>query len=562
MEFGRRSWYWPALLVLLAVGMVLRVGNWPHRYETRDVDEAGYLDSSLCLVEGVTPGYKAAPGGVQIWEGWMYGMAGVVKNIVRPHAEGVGTDMRLRPFVGMNQALFDNYRDLSGMHGFILGCNLLMSLGAVYAAYRYGAYRAGLGGGIVAGGLAAWLPLFVEYASMSRPYSQAWCLGIMALCAAGTAVRGRAGWTAVLLGLAIGTRVEMLALVPLVLWEFWERPEREAGWKVVGKLALWTAGMMVVTAPWLLTNLPGNLRAIATIQFSTPVGGATPWRTTVRDFAIGQGLALVAVAFLAGMLPMGNRMQTLRARVGLVIALGLIVTVVKSTGFGLHHKGYVMVALIPAGVLAMRALSERSKQVALAIAVVVVLCPLVQAEREISERRSRYDVGNAGLDWIVANVPAGTRLYVERALKNPLPTAESARVLWGEVTDDAAWRKKFESGLTRFGMDAADLPGAMSEENLVQERGNMRRWFICGTRASYPERRFDVRIVHGSPVFGVQDVVEAFAKEGGVVLWRAASNGKPPAGLGKAFKEWVNAEGIGDYVYVSPAVEQEMKKGL
>ncbi len=81
----------------------------------------------------------------------------------------------------------------------------------------------------------------------------------------------------------------MLALAPLILWEFWQRTESQPLYAVIGKLILWAFAAAVITAPWLLSNIPGNLRAIGTVQFSTPMGGATPWRVTMRDFLIGQG---------------------------------------------------------------------------------------------------------------------------------------------------------------------------------------------------------------------------------------------------------------------------------
>ncbi len=114
--------------------------------KSRNVDEPGYLDCSLCLIEGIVPGYKAAPGGAQLWEGWFYAAVQSAKNLLHPHAEAVGKDLRLRPFIALNQALFDDYRDISSMRYFILALNLIFGAAAIWAASRFGFSGGGVAG--------------------------------------------------------------------------------------------------------------------------------------------------------------------------------------------------------------------------------------------------------------------------------------------------------------------------------------------------------------------------------------------------------------------------------
>ena len=164
---------------------------------------------------------------------------------------------------------------------------------------------------------------------------------------------------------------------------------------------------------------------------------------------------------------------------------------------------------------------------------------------------------NGAVEWVNLHVPPGTILYTEYSMHDPLPTPASAAKLWEEVTDDSAWRKKFESGMQRFHLDLSQMPRALSEENLVQERGNRRGQFILGGRTDLPEPRFDVRIYNGSPLFGVQDVASAFAQTGGVVIW----TGNPaPASFGQPVASWINRAGGGTFIYCSADVQSRLHR--
>src|SRR5665213_3388298 len=92
------------LAAVIVVAMVLRIWDWPGRYEVRNVDEAGYLYGSLALVEGITPGYKPSPAGPQIWLGWAIAEIDTVRHFVHPPLSQPKVAVAVRPFLAMDHA--------------------------------------------------------------------------------------------------------------------------------------------------------------------------------------------------------------------------------------------------------------------------------------------------------------------------------------------------------------------------------------------------------------------------------------------------------------------------
>lgn len=120
------------------------------------------------------------------------------------------------------------------------------------------------------GGLFAGAPLFLTFSEMSRPYSMAWSFSIAALFFASSNAGVSRRWiaTAIFLGLSIGSRIEMLCLVPMVGWIFWDR-RGATPWKLaLAKLILLSLGVAVWVSPWLMIHVLGNLRTIATVRFA------------------------------------------------------------------------------------------------------------------------------------------------------------------------------------------------------------------------------------------------------------------------------------------------------
>jgi hypothetical protein len=537
-----------AFLAVMFAAVIVRAVTFPKRYELRDADEIGYISSSLAVVEGLAPGYQPSPAGPLVWLGWGWAELKIVRELFDPNVARL--PLQLRPFFAINLALFDLYHDMSGMRYLIIGANFLLQAAAVAAGFDYGRRRGGWAGAVAVGGMVALARLMVEFTAMSRPYSMAWSFGILAVDAsAALSGRRRCIASAVLCGLAIGSRIEMLCMIPWFLWEFWDRREAGALLKVWGKFVVLSLATAYFAAPWLMTGLAGNLRAIATIQLFTPLARTVTKAAILYDFIWTQGFGAAAVLLLVG-IPLWVA-ESDRFRRGTLAAFVLLLasTVLKTTGFGLHQKGPAVLGVILASGMAMGAIHTRWPKFTPAILAMLMALPLL---RTILWARNDLTPPSApAADWIEAHVPSGSVVYDTGLIKAPLPTPEAADTIWHDVTAPDAWQRKFASGLSRFGLSSGAMPRAMSEENMIQERGNVRRWFILGSAGAPGEPRYDFRPTFSSPVFGVQNVTAEFAKTGGILLWRPWLVGPPPSKLGNPLVSLPGADGIGALVFCS-----------
>lgn len=512
------------------------------------MDETGYCHGCLQLIEGITPGNKAAPGGPLYWAGWVYLAGESAWDFVYPLPQQRQESLQVKPFSTLDRVLFDNYRDLSALHRGLVVLNLLISILGAAAAVGLGFRFAGAIGGLVLGSLFAVVPIFLGLSEMTRPYSMAWSFGIIALYFASSSAR-RWMLTALFLGLSIASRIEMLCLIPLVWWVFWVC-RGSGGWKrSLIMLTLLSLCVATWTAPWLMTHLIGNLRTIATVRFA---GGATqPWHAALLELVFRQGLGVVVALALVGcfLQPPGARV-----RVGILAAYTLLLTISMLRGFadGIHQHGAVLIAwmlLLVVTVEPMRTRWPRGVAIGLAIALAF---PLVQTVLQIRWDRLLHD-RDESVAWVQQHVPSGTTVYlIDYGQRSLLPTPQAATALWTEVTDDQAWRKKVQSGLSRFNLSAQNLPRALSEENLIQERSNRRKWFILGGRTDLPIPRYNVRLVAGSPVFGIHDLSAAMKDQSGVLIWRDGYHIEPPDFLGPPLRVWGGSGGPEVRAYCTP----------
>jgi len=211
---------WWVLIALLSLAATLRVWTFPAANEARDIDEGGYVLSSLLVLEGLPPAFKAAPGGVQIWLGVAHTAFRAAEHLVYPTASEASAPKMLRPVLALDRALFEAYRDGTGLRRFELACIHVVSLAGVAAGYQLGR-KGGRLGSVLVGGMIAALPVFVSFSNMARPYSMAWYFAILAMNSASRrAPAGRFVAAAVWMGLSMSCRVEMCALLPLVAVEF------------------------------------------------------------------------------------------------------------------------------------------------------------------------------------------------------------------------------------------------------------------------------------------------------------------------------------------------------
>src|SRR5262249_44144854 len=146
--------------------------------------ETNYMNSGLVLFEGLTPGMRVAPAAPECWLTWLYAAGRTSMAVVRPHGALATVSWQARPFLAIDQVLFDIYQDMSGLRQFLLVGQGVVALGGVFAAFRLGVHSGGVAGGILMGGVVALLPLYIDFVAMSRPYSDAWAYAWMTLCSA------------------------------------------------------------------------------------------------------------------------------------------------------------------------------------------------------------------------------------------------------------------------------------------------------------------------------------------------------------------------------------------
>jgi len=534
-----------ALVVLLLAALALRAADFPARYEYRNCDERPYCQSGLAMWEGITPTYKYSPAGPQIWISWLYAAFYSAKDFALPGAEERAAPFVLRPFVAVNHALFDIYHDWSRLRQIQAAANVALALAAVAAGFALGRRRGGLPAALIVAGMTAAMPLMVDLGVQARPYMMGWALGLIALY---YSAEERTTAAAIVMGLAVGTRIDMLVLLPLAWADLWPAPRF---FRRAARYTALAAMTSLLIAPWLLTNLLGNLRTIATVRVAEPNGTASTPLETLREICIHQGLGVTillaaAALFLA---PPGRSKPRWAAAIYVLL---LAVSMFKATHFGLSHQGGPIVALIAFSAVGASAVWARWRGLAWALAALALGPPLISSVRDIAATRRAYTPSYA-TQWIERHVPPGTLVYLAPSLHDPLPTRAASDALWAQVVEHDSWELKVRSAMERFHASAGDLPRALSEENMIIERGNRRQWFILGGRQELPEPRYDIRVFDDSVVFGVQDVSADFHRTGGVVVCDDAV-GTMPADLGQPAVQWVNSDGNGVRVYCSPDV--------
>jgi hypothetical protein len=546
------------LFLLLVISVGILIVNFPARYDLRNGDEGFYVQSGLALWEGITPTAKYAPAGPQTWISWLYAAGSTARDYLRPRPEERTAPGVIKPFVAANQALFDLYRDWSTLRWIEVVANDLVYLAAVAAAFGLGYKRGGsapLAGAILVGGMTAALPLFVKLSGEARPYIMAWGFGIIALYFA-VGPRRRLTASAIALGFAIGSRVDMLLLFPLV---YVDVLRAEGNWRAGVRGAVHYTLIVAMTtlliAPWLLTNLVGNLRSIATIGLARPKGGWVSLTSTVWDIVGRHGLGVCVVLAAAALVYPTEKGSKLAA----VYVLLLACSALKATAWGLQHQGGPVVALVTFSGVGLAAIHGRWPRVVWYFVLLSLLVPAVRTVRDIHERRREY-VRNYAVAWIERHVPAGTIVYTSTAMLNPLPTPQSADAIWDEVNHTGAWTLKVTEALKRFHGESNDLPRAFSEEDMIMEKGIRRVWYILGGRTDLPDPRYDIRTFSDSPIYSmnVSEVSAAFKATGGVIICYDA-NGVMPTDLGTPSIEWVNGEGRGCRIYCSPDMSSRLK---
>jgi hypothetical protein len=552
-------WAFPILLVALAA--VLRIWNLPDFKEMRDGDELFYVPNGLLAWEGLAPGTRTVPAGPQTWIGWFYAGGRSGWELLRQLHEGPKMPLVLRPFMAVEQALFKTYEDLSGLRQLLLWVSLIIALAAVYGGYRLGARYGGLAGGLLIGGWVAVLPLYIEFSGIAKSCSDAWMLAILAVSCAATMTGTKQRWLpGVLLGLAVGSRIDMVLVAPLMLWALWDNDgARETPKRMLAALGL-TLACALLSSPCAVEGFMGMLRYVGMSRVTGYWNIASPRLATLKDLVWEQGLGGILLAAIVGvfLLPSDARLK------GSVLA-GFAALMAATMFMGgrymyMRYHGGPLIAFLVCTAVTAGAVWRRWPRAGTVLAALLLALPLVQAVRAVHSVHSSY-VAEASTEWIDEHVPAGTTVYVDGVFvsRAVLPTEAAADAIWRIMADNEPWRLKLQDGFRRFSLPEGRLPRAMSEDNLVVDRSLLRRWFMLGGgRSNRP--RYNVRLLPLSPTLTFLDkgsLVEEFKRTGGVLVRR------PPAvvedGLGEPLMEWVNRKGEGTRVFVSPDVREKLK---
>jgi hypothetical protein len=536
-------------LALVFLAVIVRLLYWPAPHELRDGDELAYAWGSLQLLEGNLPGIHYAPAGPQTWVGCLFEGAISLRNYAFPDSTERTAPAQLRPFIAINHTLFDAYRDTAALRQVWIVVSFLCAVGGVVAGSRFGMIKAGTSGALFLGGTTALLPLFVDFSVQARPYIVAWSLGIIALYFAIASPHPKAlVISAIAMGLAIGSRIDMFLLLPVVWSETWRnRHDLRDWWNKIFQYHLLLSLTFIVIAPWYLMTLAACLRAIGTVRGATGLVVATPlavfWQVIWE-----QGMLLQVGLFVLAILIWVIQRPRRWFLAAYMVLIGL--SIFKGAAFGLRYQGAPLVLTLLAGVYALEWLRRYSTVMPLVLSLVALVLPGIQVGRLLAEHW-RDRISDDATQWVEAHVPSGSIVYVRPYITNLLPTSEAADAAWAEVTNNSAYKRKFMTGLQRFGLSAEEIPRALSEVNLALERANRRFLFILGGRQWIARPRFDTRVFESGPVFGVGDLPAAFRQTGGVVILRGPAEDPIVRTLGPPTVEWVKQSGDGTRIYCS-----------
>lgn len=567
-----RNAAWRSLVGLLILATILRIMILPSRAEETDGDEFYYLQGGALVLEGLPSGMHYTFAGPEIWFAWAYTGGLAARYLVWPTQEERAVPLEIRPYVAVNHATFDVYHDISLLKISYIVFAGIVGLFGVAAAFGYGRRRGGLTGGVLLGIMAASLPVLVEHAGLAKPYSLGWSCVLIAAYFAATAETKpvRRTTSAIFLGLAVASRVELLGLLPvIVLLEIW--PNRASLWRFAVEIlryGLTTAVCVIVAAPWSVTNLLGNLRAIATIRVAktTLINPTITGTLTDLMWSNALGIAILIFFFAIG-LAIWKRKDAGLARwpwLAALLALLLLSSCFRPTGYGLRHQGPAFMSLLlllPASIGLIAKYHQRAAWVLVTLS--LALCSF-RAVIAIRDRHAMW-IPDQATQWVETHVPPGTTVYLSPSIHDPLPTPESANAIWDELSSRQAAFRKFEAGIKRLQIAGATsdiMPPALSEQTVTTERSSARRFYVLGSRSAFIGPRFNIIRYRASAVFGVQDPVSEFKRTGGVLIWRSDQPDETSApGLDQepAIK-WTNPAGRGTYVYVSPDIAGQLKK--
>jgi hypothetical protein len=540
---------WP-LLLLLGLALSLRLWNFPKPGECRDPDEGGYVQSGLGLAEGMTPTFKASPSGPQTWIGWTWVMGRTAWYMITEPAEEATASTEMLPYVALNHALWETYYNTWPLWRFEVGVSAALSVLAVWPAYRLGGQFGGQAGAIFCGGLFAALPVFVELSDQARPYAMAWSFGVMALWAAVRgAPKGRVWFAAILMAVAVASRIEMLCLVPLAAGEYWLASAPEQKSRLIAAYLSLTFLIFAACAPWFFTNILGNLKTIVGVRLLSGSFHRQSTAGILLETLIYQPMILPAIGLLVALLAPARLISGRRPMIALVVLL--LLTILWPTDYGVRHQGQVLVAVAVYGTIGIGILAERARATTQALAVLTVVAATALTARAIP--RNRVEVLDPKVvEWVQQNIPAGTRIYWSAEIPGILlPTAEAANRVWEDLASPKGFESEFNWRMQQLGLLNQEPPRACAIDWMVKEQGLQRGLYILGGRGNVGIPRYDLFhwMIHSNETF-----VMPTDREWLLARPSADVNGREPTAC------WVHNGTVRAAVYCSPGLENSLRK--
>jgi hypothetical protein len=355
LSISKRSWRTAEVAVVVSIGVLalaLRLYLITDLTSTPDTDEIGYLADGLLLIEGLALGFKHVPSaaitwlvtlcaGIQTVVTWLFGAA------------DPSVPPLLRALVAMERVLFAHYADMTSLRLLIVTLQTILASAAAVGIAWFGNRIAGMRGAFAAGSLAAALPLLVEYTAQTRAYSFAWSFALLAFAAISiVGSRWRIVVGAILIGLAMATRIEMVLCLPVLLLEVARTEPRSRRLHASAAFAGISILCFCVVAPWYATSLIGNLRQILDVRFLVVAGAKMDPGAVMHSLVwAGVGLPLAATILILAISGAGRGpWQYVAYAVWLTILTAMSL---RSSGGGLRHDGALFVLVVTTVPLAM-----------------------------------------------------------------------------------------------------------------------------------------------------------------------------------------------------------------
>lgn len=536
------------LCVLFAA--LLRVLAFPHGLSPTETDEPSYLRDGLLVLEGVTPAHKYAPSGPLTWFSAIYGGGAALVAWLSGGSEIAGFPRILQPIAALEAALFHLYADSSSLRIAAVTAIVLSSLASVAAAWRLGRSMAGIPGALVAALLSASVPVCIEQSTQTRPYAIGWAFALWAISIAGAGMgRSQPLRAGLLLGLAVGTHIDMLRVVPLVLLLQWRRAQdRALPWNDFKTVMVTALTVFLVVAPWYVTHLVDNIRQIISVRIlPSPAEDQAPaWVVWWNN-----GILLPLAVAVSGLLLASRRRRWPDLLCGVWLLINAVIAA-RLPSHGLHHDGGLVVAtiaLVPLGMFALAdLLPSLRRPIGATLLAVLMVGPAAWQGVSFAQVAAHARSPDDATAWLESHVPAGTRVYIEGSrIATPLPTPEAAERLWADVASPDAWVPKYIRDTKRFGLAGARALRVMSVDRLASDLGNRRPYYILGAPLQPNRPRYDLWIVSLGSFYDVSPdaAIDWLCGHGGIYI----RQGEPLPRLPPPAAAWVRTRDDSTYVY-------------